>query len=184
VTNKDHNQNRSTPVSVIASRLQDVDRVWQLHGEFGRLPIVADGDPKPEFAILGTAGKLTPDSKGLVANVDLGFRLTATPEPNQDIPNELIHKETGRVILAYVKASFAITYTLREGPALTDDDVHAFCSVNAIHNAWPFWREFITSALTRSGLHGVPVPPFMIQGGSRPPFVTTHLKPGPQEPVK
>jgi hypothetical protein len=177
VTAEEKSQNRIPPVSAIAARLQNIDRVWQLHGEFGRLPIIADGDPQPEFAVLGTVGKLAADSKGLVANVDLGFRLTATPEPGQDIPNELVHKETGRVILAYVKASFAITYTLRDGPALTDADVHDFCSVNAIHNAWPFWREFITSALTRSGLHGVPVPPFMIQGAGPPPFVTAHGKP-------
>ena len=177
MTAEEKSQNRIPPVSVIAARLQNIDRVWQLHGEFGRLPIIADGDPKPEFAVLGTAGKLAADSSGLVANVDLGFRLTASPEPGQDIPNELVHKETGRVVLAYVKASFAITYTLRDGPALTDADVQEFCSVNAVHNAWPFWREFITSALARSGLHGVPVPPFMIQGGSAPPFVTARTKP-------
>lgn len=157
-------------VSVVASRLDNVERVWQVHGEFGRLPVVAQGDPQPEFALLGTVGKLATDGKGLVANVDFGFRLTALPEAGQDIPQELVHKQTGRVILAYVKASFMITYSLREGPDLTDDDVKDFCQVNAVHNAWPFWREFITSSLTRSGLHGVPVPPFMIQGGAKPPF--------------
>jgi len=141
-----------------------------VHGEFGRLPVVAKGDQQPEFALLGAVGKLATDGKGLVANVDFGFRLTALPEAGQDIPKELVHPETGRVILAYVKASFMITYSLREGPDLTDDDVKDFCQVNAVHNAWPFWREFITSSLTRSGLHGVPVPPFMIQGGVKPPF--------------
>lgn len=177
MTAEEKSQNRTSPVSAIAGRLENVDRVWQLHGEFGRLPIIADGDPHPEFVVLGAAGKLAADSSGLVANVDLGFRLTAKPGPGQDIPTELVHKETGRVVLAYVQASFAITYALREGPALTDADVHDFCSVNAIHNAWPFWREFITSALTRSGLHGVPVPPFMIHGGSPPPFVNARAKP-------
>lgn len=164
--------NGPPPVSAIAKRLENVDHVWLLHGEFGRLPITADGNPQPEFTIFGTTGKLSPDQKGLVANVDLGFRLTAIPEAGQDIPKELLHEETGRVILAYVKASFAITYSLRDGPALTDDDVTAFCSVNAVHNAWSFWREFITSALTRSGLHGVPVPPFMIQGVGKPSFAS------------
>lgn len=167
-------EGKASPVarqpSPVASRLENVDRVWQVHGEFGRLPAVAAGEQKTEFAVLGTVGKLATDGKGLVANVDLGFRLTALPDPGQDIPKGLVHKETGRVILAYVKASFMITYSLREGPALSDEDVEYFCSVNAVHNAWPFWREFITSALTRSGLHGVPVPPFMIQGGVTPPF--------------
>jgi hypothetical protein len=158
------------PMSAVASRLENVDRVWQVHGEFGRLPVVAQGDAQPEFALLGAVGKLATDGKGLVANVDFGFRLTAIPEAGQDIPKELVHKETGRVILAYVKSSFMITYSLREGPVLADEDVAAFCQVNAVHNAWPFWREFITSALTRSGLHGIPVPPFMIQGGATPPF--------------
>jgi len=161
---------QQTTVSAVASRLENVERVWQVQGEFGRLPVVAQGEPQPEFALLGAVGALTADDKGLVANVDFGFRLTALPEAGQDIAKELVHKETGRVILAYVKASFMITYALRKGPALTDEDVEAFCQVNAVHNAWPFWREFITSALTRSGLHGVPVPPFMIQGGAAAPF--------------
>jgi hypothetical protein len=165
--------NGPPPVSAIAKRLENIDRVWQLHGEFGRLPITVEGLPQPEFTIFGTTGKLTPDQTGLVANVDLGFRLTAMPEAGQDIPKELLHKETGRVILAYVKASFAITYSLREGDPLTDEDVATFCGVNAVHNAWSFWREFITSALTRSGLHGVPVPPFMIQGGPSSPVAST-----------
>jgi len=138
----------------------------------GRLPITIEGPPQPEFTIFGTTGKLTPDQKGLVANVDLGFRLTAMPEAGQEIPKELLHKETKRVILAYVKASYAITYSLHEGPPLTNEDVATFCGVNAVHNAWSFWREFITSALTRSGLHGVPVPPFMIQGAAPPSFAS------------
>jgi hypothetical protein len=169
---KDSNNDsdKPPPVSAIAKRLENVDRVWQLHGEFGRLPITVEGSPQPQFTIFGTTGKLTPDQRGLVANVDLGFRLTAMPEAGQDIPKELIHKETGQVILAYVKASYAITYSLHKGPLLTDQDVATFCSVNAVHNAWSFWREFITSALTRSGLHGVPVPPFMIQGTAPPSF--------------
>lgn len=158
------------PASAVASRLENVERVWQVHGEFGRLPVVAQGDPEPEFALLGAFGKLAKDGTGLVANVDFGFRLTALPEAGQDIPEQLVQKKTGRVILVYVKASFAITYSLREGPALSEEDVKAFCQVNAVHNAWPFWREFITSSLARSGLHGVPVPPFMIQGGVKPPF--------------
>jgi hypothetical protein len=158
------------PVSAIASRLENVDRVWQVHGEFGRLPVLTQGDPLSEFALLGAVGKLAPDGSGLVANVDFAYRMTALPDPREDLPQELVHKETGRIVLAYVKASFMITYSLRGGPGLTDADVKAFCEVNAVHNAWPFWREFITSALTRAGLNGVPVPPFMIQGAVRPPF--------------
>jgi hypothetical protein len=163
-------QPQQKPMSAVANRLENVERVWQVHGEFGRLPVVAQGDPQPEFGLLGAVGELATDGRGLVANVDFGFRLTALPEAGQAIPEELIHRETGRVVLAYVKSSFMITYSLREGPALTEEDVEAFCQVNAVHNAWPFWREFITSALARSGLHGVPVPPFMIQGGAPPPF--------------
>lgn len=158
------------PVSAIASRLENVDRVWQVHGEFGRLPVLTKGDPLSEFALLGAVGKLAPDGSGLVVNVDFGYRMTALPDPREDLPQELVHKETGRIVLAYVKATFMITYSLRQGPTLTDADVKTFCDVNAVHNAWPFWREFITSSLTRSGLHGVPVPPFMIQGGAKPPF--------------
>jgi hypothetical protein len=155
-------------VSPVVTRLANVDHIWQLHGEFGRNPIAIDGEPQPEFAVLETGGKLTDQQDELVAHVDLGFRLTAKPAKGEEVPEELVHAETGRIILAYAKASFMITYSLREGPALTDEDVEAFCRVNAIHNAWPFWREFITTALTRSGMLGVPVPPYMIHREAKP----------------
>jgi hypothetical protein len=168
VTSQPQDSAKPTAVSPVVPRLANVDHIWQLHGEFGRNPVAFDGEPQPEFAVLETGGTLSGLQDELIAHVDLGFRLTAKPAQGEQVPEELIHSETGRIILAYAKASFMITYSLREGPTLTDEDVEGFCSVNAIHNAWPFWREFITTALTRSGVLGVPVPPYMIHWGAKP----------------
>ena len=51
-----------------------------------------------------------------------------------------------------------------DGRDLAATDVDQFCATNAVHTAWPFWREFITSSLLRSGLESVPVPPFTVYG--------------------
>ena len=71
-------------------------------------------------------------------------------------------------MLAFVHGSYMITDGLNEGGGLSDDDVGEFCDVHGVHTAWPFWREFVTSSLTRSGLEAVPVPPFTIFGPHKP----------------
>jgi hypothetical protein len=180
VTSQPRDSAKPPTVSPVVQRLANVDHIWQLHGEFGRNPVAIEGEPQPEFAVFETGGKLSEQQDELIAEVELGFRLMAKPAKGDLLPRELIQSETGRIILAYAKASFMITYGLREGPALADEDVEAFCSVNAIHNAWPFWREFITTALTRSGMLGVPVPPYMIPRPSTPVL----NKPAPTKPAK
>ena len=111
------------------------------------------------------------DGSHLVASVDLGFRLSALPGEGADIPDELLDEKTGRVVIAYVRAAYMVTYAIESGDTLAATDIEEFCRVNAIHTAWPFWREFITSSLSRGGLEAVPVPMFNVYG-SRPKPVT------------
>jgi hypothetical protein len=154
----------------VLDRLRDITHVWQIGGEFNRLPVITLPGIETEFHVLRTQGHVG-DDVSLVAEVDLYFRLIGSPTPGQEIPKNFLHPTTGKVIVAYVQASFVITYALNPGPQLSDDDVQGFCRVNAVHTAWPFWREFITSSIARSGLHHVPVPPFIVRGTTAPPFL-------------
>jgi hypothetical protein len=151
-------------VSPVGGRLMQVEKVWQISGDFHRLPLPAESDLQSEFAIFQTGGAVTEDGGELVASVDLGFRLTATPDEEASVPGELLDKDTGRVVVAYVRSSYMITYTLDDGRDMAATDVDQFCATNAVHTAWPFWREFITTSLLRSGLESVPVPPFTVYG--------------------
>ena len=151
-------------ISPVVGRLMQVEKVWQISGDFHRLPLPTENDLQPEFAIFQTGGAVTEDGGELVASVDLGFRLTASLVDRTGVPDELLDKDTGRVVVAYVRSSYMITYTLDDGRELVRADIDEFCATNAVHTAWPFWREFITSSLLRSGLESVPVPPFTVYG--------------------
>lgn len=157
----------ATPVSPVAARVKHVESLVQIQSDFNRLPFDATRDPETEFAVFGAHGGISGDGSQLIASVDLGFRLSALPEEGVEIPTELLQENTGRVVVAYVRAAYMITYAIEEGPTLAAADIEEFCQVNAIHTAWPFWREFVTSSLSRGGLEAVPVPMFNVYG-SRP----------------
>lgn len=161
--------NQPERVSPVASCLKHVERLMQIKGEFNRLPFYASGEQETEFAVFGAHGSVSEDGSRLVASVDLGFRRSAIPADGEEIPAEFIQEKTGRVILAYARAGYLITYALEGGDKLAAADVEEFCRVNAVHTAWPFWREFITSSLSRGGLDSVPVPMFNVYGSQRRP---------------
>lgn len=168
-------------VSPVASCLEHVERLMLVKGEFNRLPFEMTGDTEAEFALFGAHGSVSGDGTRLVASVDLGFRLSALPEEGADIPEDFLQEETGRAIIAYVRAGYLITYALKGGGALADEDVEEFCRVNAVHTAWPFWREFLTGSLARGGLDAVPVPMFNVYGPQ--PRLLRDVS-GPTEPPK
>jgi hypothetical protein len=151
-------------VAAVVGRLRQIEQVWQLQGDFHRLPVSVQGESRAEFAIFRTSGELSDDGTELVAAVELGCRLTAEIEDKAVIPEDFLDKASGRAVIAFVHGSYMITYGLNEGGPLSDDDIGEFCAANGVHTAWPFWREFVTNCLTRSGLEAVPVPPFTIFG--------------------
>jgi hypothetical protein len=166
----DNAMKKTEPRSAVLARLRDITNVWQIGGEFNRFPVITEPGIETEFRVLGTRGHLVEDSS-IVAEVHLLFRLIGSPTPGQEIPSNFLHPNTGKVIVAYVTATFMITYTLDAGESLGDSDVQGFCRVNGVHTAWPFWREFITSSIARAGLHNVPIPPFIVDGVRKPPFL-------------
>ncbi len=155
-------------VSPIVGKLRRIEQVWQLQGDFHRLPIPVQGESRAEFAIFQTSGELAEDGSELVATVELGCRLTAAVEDTAEIPEEFLDKDDGRAVIAFVRGSYMITYGLNEGGSFSDDEIDEFCAMNGVHTAWPFWREFVTNSLMRSGLEAVPVPPFTIFGPAKP----------------
>lgn len=44
---------------------------------------------------------------------------------------------------------------------LSDESLSSFAK-NAVHNAWPYWREYIQSTCARAGLPNIEVPPFVL----------------------
>ena len=75
------------------------------------------------------------------------FSAKGLPEDEQD-DEELVS----------IEGEYIITYTLRDKDPLTKDDLENFCKMNAIYNAWPYWREFVQNITNRMELPTLTIP--------------------------
>jgi hypothetical protein len=56
-----------------------------------------------------------------------------------------------------VQASVELEYLLPEGFPVRPKELNDFAEINAVFNAWPYWREYIQNAFSRMNL-----PPFTL----------------------
>jgi hypothetical protein len=49
-------------------------------------------------------------------------------------------------------AKFRLVYHINPGDALSHDDIENFVHWNAVFNAWPYWREYLSSTVNRANL--------------------------------
>jgi hypothetical protein len=62
----------------------------------------------------------------------------------------------------FIHAKFELVYKVKDISSFSDNDINAFGEVNGIYNAWPFWREFVYTTLSRMGLPPITLPVFRI----------------------
>jgi hypothetical protein len=75
-------------------------------------------------------------------------------------------------LVAAVAASFVLNYREHQPGTVTNSALSEFANSNAVHNAWPYWRECAQAAFGRMGISGVVLPLFKLQ---RRNFKTTEL---------
>jgi len=86
-----------------------------------------------------------PSQGEITLPVQLNFRMV---EKQDDTQSEIIG----------IEAEFEADYALRPGYEATKSQVAAFHMSNAVHNCWPFFREFVQSLSVRMGYPAPPVP--------------------------
>jgi hypothetical protein len=74
-----------------------------------------------------------------------------------------------------VEATFRLQYKLGDSP-YNEKHLDAFSKVNGIFNAWPYWREFVQSTVSRMGLPTL-VLPVLTVGALRHLFKEQESKP-------
>jgi hypothetical protein len=57
-----------------------------------------------------------------------------------------------------IVARFRLLYSLDEGDAPDENDITQFVYWNAVFNAWPYWREYVSSTVNRAHLPVYMVP--------------------------
>lgn len=97
---------------------------------------------------VGDAPEAEPDvvTRLLQVHVFLGTRAVHKVDPDEP------------VVLFEIEADYLVEYTISDD--LPDDALKAFAEFNAIHNAWPFWREHVFSIVGRARLPRLDVPLF------------------------
>ena len=57
-----------------------------------------------------------------------------------------------------IEAEFILRYSIDATDGFDDEHVKAFGWLNGIHNAWPYWREYVQSITVRLGLPPLTLP--------------------------
>jgi hypothetical protein len=89
------------------------------------------------------------DRKKIIVRPFLRFTATRVTE-----------KET--TVLLCVEAVFALIYAIDTFDNIDEQNIRAFASTSGLFHAWPYWREFLQSTLTRMGLPGIVAPLFRL----------------------
>lgn len=114
------------------------------------------GSPPPaHIRISHAAEPVMHDQTQVVARV--AFRLKAHDDPS-DFDNERFERGV------LIEAVYQLAYDFKpmRNKKYGEQYFQAFAEYNAVHNAWPFWREFVHGMLGRMGLPAVVMPSFKL----------------------
>lgn len=59
---------------------------------------------------------------------------------------------------AEVRGVFELSYQVPVDETFSEDELEAFGSINAVFNAWPYWRELVQASLARMNMPVLTVP--------------------------
>jgi len=79
----------------------------------------------------------------------LGIRVVS-PETDEESENPLF--------AFLIEAEYIVEYEIIDD--LPEDAIKAFAEFNAVHNAWPFWRQHVYDIVQKAGLPKLDVPLF------------------------
>lgn len=64
----------------------------------------------------------------------------------------------GEDVLAEIDAVFDLSYHVPTDEAFSAEEIEEFGQLNAVFNAWPYWREFVQTSMSRMAMPGLTVP--------------------------
>ena len=63
---------------------------------------------------------------------------------------------------AEIRGTFELSYEIPDGESFSSEELEAFGEVNAVFNAWPYWRELVQVSLARMSMPPLTVPVFRV----------------------
>jgi len=144
VSRKKGNTAAAPPVEALLAQVAPVVEIQHVRLLGGTFEAVASEEqPRPDPIRFSSSFQLNVDARILECRLQFDFlaRVPAVAPPHR---------------IVRVAATHLVTYLVREGHTPSVEALTAFSQINAAYNAWPYWREFLQSALQRLEL-----PPFV-----------------------
>ena len=63
---------------------------------------------------------------------------------------------------AKISGTFELSYQIPDDESFSSEEIEAFAQVNAVFNAWPYWRELVQASLARMAMPVLTVPVFRV----------------------
>ena len=112
-----------------------------------------------------------PTEIGEESYVKPSHEATVVKEPGESEPLEIevafrlevSNASDQREFQAEIRAKFGLSYQIPADEEFTTEELEAFAGINAVFNAWPYWREWVQTSLSRMGMPVMTVPVFRIK---------------------
>lgn len=63
---------------------------------------------------------------------------------------------------AEIVGVFELSYRIPGGESFSEEELIEFGRVNAVFNAWPYWREYVQASLARMSMPALTIPVFRV----------------------
>ena len=63
---------------------------------------------------------------------------------------------------AEIGGTFELSYQIPDGESFSPEEFEAFAEINAVFNAWPYWRELVQASLARMAMPVLTMPVFRV----------------------
>ncbi|MEN6308987.1 MAG: hypothetical protein ABFD91_14660 [Anaerohalosphaeraceae bacterium] len=125
-----------------------------------------------DIRIIKSAFEQTPEVNRGRKNVDINRKVNLQVDKEKNLLFVVIDFDLKASVegasspVITITASFLLVYKLQDFSGLTDESYRSFAEINAVFNAWPYWREYVQNITVRMGLPSLTIPVFRIAKSS------------------
>lgn len=141
--------------AAVARRIEVIEELFQVRGSFERFPVPVDKSMEGHFSVPVANAYLSGENR-ITAIVHMEFEWTVSGEAEEG--ERRPDSDPDRRLAMNVEASYVVRYRMSEGPAPSEEDLQAFAIANGAFNVNPYWREYLSNSITRSGLPPIIAP--------------------------
>ena len=111
-----------------------------------------------------------PSEAGGAIGVKISRKAAVVKEPGEDgvlrietiFAMEIHSAGDEEKLQAEIRGTFELSYKVPDDESFSSEELDAFGQVNAVFNAWPYWRELVQASLARMSMPLLTVPVFRL----------------------